>query len=46
VVSGDDWTVDVTLPASPLGRYAVKITAVKSGAVWHGKVDDLWVKGF
>lgn len=46
VVNGDDWTIDVNLPASPPGRYLVKTTAVKSGATWHGKRDDLWLKAF
>jgi hypothetical protein len=46
VVSGNDWTIDVNLPASPQGRYVIKTTAVKSGATWHGKRDDLWIRSF
>jgi hypothetical protein len=45
-VTGDDWAIDVNLPSSPPGRYSVKITAVKSGATWHGKRDDLWIRSF
>lgn len=46
VVDGDDWTIDVNLPSSPLGNYMIKLTVVKSGATWHGKVEDLWIRGF
>lgn len=46
VVNGDDWTIDVNLPSSPPGRYVVKTTAVSSGATWHGKRDDVWIRSF
>ncbi len=46
VADGDDWTVDVNLPSSPLGRYTVKVTATKDGATWHGKRDDVWLRSF
>jgi hypothetical protein len=46
VVDGDDWTIDVNLPSSPLGNYTIKLTVVKSGATWHGKVEDLWIRSF
>lgn len=43
---GNDWTVDVNLPASPLGRYTVKVTASKDGATWHGTRNDIWIRSF
>lgn len=45
IASGNDWGVDVNMPATPLGTYTVKITATKDGAVGKGE-GFIRMKGF